>query len=54
MAPKHSAHYVFVEVSNESGWSSDGVAWLVGLLSSVFPFLGYAVISLLSRAHAYC
>ena len=41
MAPKHSAHYVFVEVSNSSGWSSDGVAWLVGLLSSVYPFLGY-------------
>lgn len=38
---KHSAHYVFVEVSNSSGWSSDGVAWLVGLLSSVYPFLGY-------------
>jgi choline transport protein len=41
MAPKHSAHYVFVEVSNSSGWQSDGVAWLVGLLSSVYPFLGY-------------
>ncbi|KAJ9637966.1 hypothetical protein H2204_004556 [Knufia peltigerae] len=41
MSPKHSSHYVFVEVSNSSGWSSDGVAWLVGLLSSVYPFLGY-------------
>lgn len=40
MAPKHSARYVFVDVSNSSGWSSDGVAWLVGLLSSVYPFLG--------------
>jgi len=40
---KHSAHYVFVEVSNSSGWSSDGVAWLVGLLSSVYPFLGYDI-----------
>lgn len=45
MAPKHSAHYVFVEVSNSSGWSSDGVAWLVGLLSSVYPFLGYVLTS---------
>ena len=38
--PKHSAHYVFVETSNSSGWSSDGVAWLVGLISTVYPFLG--------------
>lgn len=41
LAPKHDAHYVFVEVQNSSGWSSDGVAWLVGLISSVYPFLGY-------------
>jgi choline transport protein len=40
MSPKHSAHYVFVDVANSSGWSNDGVAWLVGLLSSVYPFLG--------------
>ncbi|PMD37860.1 amino acid transporter-like protein [Hyaloscypha variabilis F] len=41
MAPKHSAHFVFVEFSNTSGWSNDGVSWLVGLLSTVYPFLGY-------------
>ncbi|KAF3009630.1 hypothetical protein E8E13_007318 [Curvularia kusanoi] len=41
MAPKNSAAFVFTEVSNTSGWSSDGVAWLVGLLSSVYPLLGY-------------
>lgn len=40
MSDKHSAHYVFVEVTNSSGWSNDGIAWLVGLLSSVYPFLG--------------
>jgi hypothetical protein len=40
MAPKHDAHYVFVEVSNTSGWASDGVSWLVGTLSTVYPFLG--------------
>ncbi|KAK5064746.1 hypothetical protein LTR84_000580 [Exophiala bonariae] len=39
---KHSANYVFVEISNSSGWSSDSLAWLVGLLSCVYPFLGYA------------
>ena len=41
MAPKHSAHFVFAQISNTSGWSNDGVSWLVGLLSAVYPFLGY-------------
>ena len=41
MAPKNTASFVFTEVSNSSGWSSDGVSWLVGLLSSVYPLLGY-------------
>lgn len=36
----HSASYVFTEFSNTSGWSSDGVSWLVGLLSTIYPFLG--------------
>ncbi|KAF9691162.1 hypothetical protein EKO04_010592 [Ascochyta lentis] len=40
-APKNTASFVFTEVSNSSGWSSDGVSWLVGLLSSVYPLLGY-------------
>ncbi|KAJ5887036.1 uncharacterized protein N7473_009710 [Penicillium subrubescens] len=41
MSSKHSASYVFTEFSNTSGWSNDGVSWLVGLLSTVYPFLGY-------------
>jgi choline transport protein len=41
MAPKHDAHFVFVEFSNTSGWASDGTSWLVGLLSTIYPFLGY-------------
>jgi amino acid transporter len=41
MAPKNSANFVFVQISNTSGWSNDGVSWLVGLLSAVYPFLGY-------------
>jgi hypothetical protein len=40
MAPKNSASEVFTEFVNRSGWSSDGVSWLVGLLSAVYPFLG--------------
>lgn len=41
MAPKNTASFVFTEVSNTSGWSNDGVSWLVGLLSAVYPVLGY-------------
>lgn len=41
MSSKHSADYVFTEFSNTSGWDNDGVSWLVGLLSTVYPFLGY-------------
>ncbi|KAF2187358.1 amino acid transporter [Zopfia rhizophila CBS 207.26] len=41
MAPKNTASFVFTEVSNRSGWSNDGVSWLVGLLSAVYPLLGY-------------
>ncbi|KAH8664393.1 amino acid/polyamine transporter I [Xylariales sp. PMI_506] len=41
MAPKNDAAFVFAEFENSSGWSSDGVSWLVGLLSAVYPFLGY-------------
>jgi choline transport protein len=41
MAPKHNAAFVFLDVTNTSGWSNDGVSWLVGLLSTMYPFLGY-------------
>ena len=45
---KHTASYVFTEVSNTSGWQSDGISWLVGLLSTVYPFLGSVISSTLS------
>jgi hypothetical protein len=41
MSEKHSASYVFTGFSNTSGWDNDGASWLVGLLSTVYPFLGY-------------
>lgn len=40
MAEKNDAYFVFAQVTNTSGWESDGVSWLVGLLSTVYPFLG--------------
>lgn len=39
-SPKHTATYVFLETSNTSGWQSDGISWLIGLISTVYPFLG--------------
>lgn len=41
MSPKNNASFVFTEVSNSSGWTNGGISWLVGLLSAVFPLLGY-------------
>ncbi|CAH0023117.1 unnamed protein product [Clonostachys rhizophaga] len=38
---KNTAASVFTEFSNVTGWQSDGIAWLIGLTSTVFPFLGY-------------
>ncbi|KAF7864017.1 hypothetical protein EAF04_006982 [Stromatinia cepivora] len=41
MAPKHDAHFVFVQVTNTNGWQNGGVSWLVGLLSAIYPLLSY-------------
>ncbi|RYP70717.1 hypothetical protein DL769_004888 [Monosporascus sp. CRB-8-3] len=49
MAPKNSASFVFTEFTNNSGWPSDGVSWLVGLLSVVYPFLGYDAVCHMSE-----
>ncbi|KAF2212809.1 hypothetical protein CERZMDRAFT_40548 [Cercospora zeae-maydis SCOH1-5] len=37
---KRSAEFVFVDLQNASGWNQ-GVAWLVGITSAVYAFLGY-------------
>ncbi|CAH0023191.1 unnamed protein product [Clonostachys rhizophaga] len=41
MSEKNTAAFVFTEFQNNSGWTSDGISWLVGLQSAVYPFLGY-------------
>ncbi|KAI5457651.1 amino acid/polyamine transporter I [Mariannaea sp. PMI_226] len=41
MAPKNTSSFVFTDFVNSSGWKSDGVSWLVGMQSAVYPFLGY-------------
>lgn len=40
MADKSPSEFVFKEFVNSSGWGNDGVSWLVGLISAVYPFLG--------------
>lgn len=41
LAPQHSAQFVFTDFENLGGWSSNGMAWCVGLLTCAFPFTGY-------------
>lgn len=41
LAPRHSAKWVFTDFENLGGWSSNGVSWCVGLLTSAFPFTGF-------------
>ncbi|KAH6707652.1 amino acid/polyamine transporter I [Leptodontidium sp. MPI-SDFR-AT-0119] len=40
LAPHGSAKDVFVTFVNAGGWSSDGLSWFVGIVTSVFAFLG--------------
>ncbi|KAK1515847.1 uncharacterized protein CCOS01_13045 [Colletotrichum costaricense] len=38
---KHSASFVFATFENNSGWSNDGIAWCIGLLSCCYVLAGY-------------
>lgn len=40
MSEKNSDAFVFTETANRSGWTNDGVSWLIGLQSAVYPMLG--------------
>lgn len=40
LAPKGSVDFVFTEFVNEAGWSSNGLAFFVGLISGNLPFVG--------------
>jgi choline transport protein len=39
LAPQSTPSYVFTEFDNKGGWSNDGLAWSVGLISSAYPFI---------------
>ncbi|EEA25937.1 hypothetical protein TMatcc_005813 [Talaromyces marneffei ATCC 18224] len=38
---KNSASFVFSFYQNNSGWSSDGIAWSIGMLSSCYVLTGF-------------
>ncbi|KAK5057877.1 hypothetical protein LTR84_011878 [Exophiala bonariae] len=46
---KNSASFVFTQFENESGWSNNGVAWCVGMLSSAYVMVGYDAATHLSE-----
>lgn len=37
---RHTASFVFITFQNNSGWSNDGVAWCIGMLSSCYVLTG--------------
>jgi choline transport protein len=41
MGTHHDASFVFTSFENMSGWSSDGVSWCLGLLTTSYGFVGY-------------
>lgn len=41
MADHHHALFVFTSFQNESGRSSNGIAWCLGLLATSYGFVGY-------------
>lgn len=41
LAPHKDASYVFGTFTNDSGWSSAGLTWLIGLMGTNLPFIGY-------------
>lgn len=40
MSNKNTSSFVFTDFQNNSGWESNGISWLVGLQSAIYPFLG--------------
>lgn len=40
LAPHGSPSFVFTEFVNSAGWSSKGLAWFIGLISTNLPFIG--------------
>lgn len=44
LAPKGSVDFVFKDFVNQAGWSSNGLAFFVGLISGNLPFVGTCLV----------
>lgn len=40
LSPRSTAHFVFTDFENTSGWNNNGVSWCLGLLTSAWCFVG--------------
>ena len=41
LSPHRSASSTFTDFENNSGWENNAVSWCIGLLTVVYPFLGF-------------
>lgn len=41
LAPRSTPDFVFTQLINQGGWSSDGISWCVGLLTVTYCFMGF-------------
>ncbi|PYH65005.1 amino acid permease [Aspergillus vadensis CBS 113365] len=41
LAPHKNAEFVFANFTNTSGWKNSGLTWLIGLMGTNLPFIGY-------------
>jgi|SRR5271170_3266416 hypothetical protein len=41
VAPKNDATFVWATFLNTTGWPNNGVAWLLGMLTSCYAMIGY-------------
>lgn len=42
LAPRSTPDFVFTQLINQGGWSSDGLSWCLGLLTVTYCFMGKA------------
>ncbi|WWC67432.1 uncharacterized protein I206_101340 [Kwoniella pini CBS 10737] len=43
-SPRASGSFVFASITNETGWNSPVIAWLIGLLPSTYAFVGFDIV----------
>ncbi|GIC92864.1 putative amino acid permease [Aspergillus udagawae] len=41
LSPRSTPDFVFTELLNQGGWSSDGVSWCLGMLTVTYCFIGF-------------